>query len=97
MTFNKQNFEFVLDSIISSLHLSGNNISDYNDCFLVVDLPIQSMIDKRPNDLEEIRFIVATLDKIGYIILKEGNPSIIKSITSDGLKYICYKKYGETL
>lgn len=88
MTFNESNLDIVLKSIEESLHFSGEDISDPQSWDLEVDLPVQNIINKSPNEADKIRYTIKTLEIIGYIEFGYGDYSVIKDISSSGLKFL---------
>lgn len=88
MTFNESNLDIVLKSIEESIHFSGDNISDPQNWNLKVDLAVQDIINKSPNEADKIRYTIKTLEMIGYIEFGHYDYSTIAHITSTGLKFL---------
>lgn len=90
---NSHNFKFIKEQILEKLHFKGSNISDFHDWSLLINLPVQELINNRPNEADEIRFIIKSLEVIGLIRFKEGDMTIIESLTPNGCKWILKEQY----
>ncbi len=88
MTFNESNLDIVLKSIEENLHFSGKEISDPQNWNLQLNLKVQDIINKSPNEAEKIRYTIKTLEMLGYIEFGYGDYSIIKTIMPNGLKFL---------
>ena len=94
MTFNESNLDIVLKSIEESIHFSGEEMSDPQNWNLKVDLPVQDIINKSPNEAEKIRYTIKTLEMIGYIEFGHGDYSTISHVTATGLKFLFLRLYN---
>lgn len=88
MTFNGSNLDIVLRSIEESICFSGEELSEPQNWNLQLNLKVQDIINKSPNEAERIRYIIKTFEIIGYIEFGYGDYSIIKNITPNGLKFL---------
>ncbi len=88
MTFNESNLDIVLRSIEESIHFSGEEISEPQNWNLKVNLAVQDIINKSPNEAEKIRYTIKTLEMIGYIEFAHCDYSVISGITPIGLKFL---------
>lgn len=97
MNFNKQTYEFVMDSIEKCITFKDSDLKDYDTWNIVVNLPIEKLIKVRPNDKQEIMFITKTLKEMKYITFSDGDYSVIHSITSKGMGLLFKHHYGVNL
>ena len=88
MTFNESNLDIVLRSIEESLHFSGEEISKPQNWDFKLNLKVQDIIDKSPNEAEKIRYTIKTLQMIGYIEFGHSDYSIISHVTPNGFKFL---------
>ena len=88
MTFNESNLDIVLRSIEESINFYGEEISKPQNWDFKLDLKIQDIINKSPNEAEKIRYTIKTLQMIGYIEFGNSDYSIISHITPSGLKFL---------
>lgn len=93
MKFNPQTFEFVMNNILLKLHFNGNDISSVQDWNISINLSVQDLINARPSETDEIRFILRCLEIADIIKFKSGNMSIIESLTPNGYKWVLKNKY----
>lgn len=94
MTFNESNLTIVLNAIEEKLHFAGNNLSSPQDWNFQIGLSVQDVIDKSPKEADKIRYTIKTLEMFEYIKFKNGDYSIIDSITPKGLKYLFLKVHN---
>ncbi len=95
MTFNSQTYDFIIKAIEDNIVFNPkkSDLKDYSAWEMYINLPIQSIINARPDSKEEIMFIIKTLKDLKYIVIPEDDCSIIKSITPDGCKFLFEKHY----
>ncbi len=97
MNFNKQTYEFVMDSIEEYITFKDGTLKNYDTWNIVVNLPIEKLIKVRPDDKQEIMFITKTLKEMKYITFSDGDYSVIHSITSKGMELLFKRHYGVNL
>ena len=88
MTFIESNLDIVLKAIEENLSFCGEELSEPQNWDFKLNLPVQDIIDKSPNETEKIKYTIKTLEVMGYIKFANGNYSVINGITSSGLKYM---------
>lgn len=94
MTFNKSNLDIVLSAIEEKLSFKGTNLSEPQDWNFQLDLKVQDIINKSPNESDKIRYVIKTLELLGYITFPHGNYSVISDITPKGLKLLFSKLHN---
>jgi|GEM_PF-5515348 len=95
MTFNSQTYDFVIKAIEDKMTFNQNesNLKDCRTWEIKINLPIQQLINARPDSKEEIMFIIKTLRDFKYITTTNGDYSVVNSITPDGCKFLFDKHY----
>lgn len=88
MTFNESNLEIVLKSLEENICFSGEELSQPQNWNFQLNLKVQDIINKSPNEAEKIRYTIKTIEMLGYIEFEHGDYSVIKTITPNGLKFL---------
>ena len=95
MTFNSQTYDFVIKAIENNMVFNKEE-SNLKECYawkIKINLPIQQLINTRPDSKEEIMFIVKTLIDFKYITTTDDDYGVVNSITPDGCKFLFDKHY----
>ena len=88
MTFNDSNLELVLSTIEENLHFDGEGIFDAKDWVLSLNLDIQDIINKSPNEVDKIKYIIKVMNQLGYLRFANNKHNIIEFITEKGYRFM---------
>lgn len=88
MTFNHESILVVLEEIEKAISFKGSDLSNPQDWNFELNLSIEDIIKRSPNESDNIRYVIKIFEMLGYITFKCSNFSIIQSITDKGIKFL---------
>lgn len=88
MTFNDTNLKTVLLAIEESISFNGDDITNPSKWDFKINLDVHSILNKSPNEKDKLRYVIKTLQLLGYIGFANSDYSLITSITPTGLKFL---------
>jgi hypothetical protein len=88
MTFNHESIIVILEEIEKAISFKGSDLSDPQDWNFELNLPVEDIIKRSPNESDNIRYVIKIFEMLGYITFKCDDFSIIQSVTDKGIRFL---------